>query len=86
MKVGSADPEDDVMRARAIRETIGPDNVLMMDANQKWDVNVCVEINVWTLFLEPMADLVVGNYAGGDREYDEACRVQADVDRRAHEL
>jgi len=40
MKVGSADPEEDVMRARAIRETIGPDNVLMMDANQKWDVNV----------------------------------------------
>ena len=42
MKVGSADPEEDVMRARAIRETIGPDNVLMMDANQKWDVNVRV--------------------------------------------
>jgi L-alanine-DL-glutamate epimerase-like enolase superfamily enzyme len=40
MKVGSADPEDDIMRARAIREEIGPDNVLMMDANQKWDVNV----------------------------------------------
>ena len=42
MKVGSADPEEDVMRARAIREEIGPDNVLMMDANQKWDVNVRV--------------------------------------------
>jgi L-fuconate dehydratase len=38
MKVGSVDPEDDMMRARAIRDEIGPDNVLMMDANQKWDV------------------------------------------------
>lgn len=38
MKVGSADPAEDVVRARAIREEIGPDCVLMMDANQKWDV------------------------------------------------
>ena len=38
MKVGSPDPADDVMRARAIREEIGDDRVLMMDANQKWDV------------------------------------------------
>ena len=46
MKVGSADPEEDVMRARAIREEIGPDNVLMMDANQKWDVNVRAGANL----------------------------------------
>ena len=38
MKVGSPDPADDEMRARAIREEIGDDNWLMMDANQKWDV------------------------------------------------
>ena len=38
MKVGSPDPQDDVLRARAIREEIGDDNFLMMDANQKWDV------------------------------------------------
>ena len=38
MKVGSPDPADDLMRARAIRDEIGPDNYLMMDANQKWDV------------------------------------------------
>ena len=36
MKVGSADPQEDVVRARAIREEIGEDNFLMMDANQKW--------------------------------------------------
>ena len=29
--------------AEAIREEIGPDNVLMMDANQKWDVNEAIE-------------------------------------------
>ena len=33
-QVGSADPQDDVVRARAIREEIGDDNFLMMDANQ----------------------------------------------------
>ena len=38
MKVGSPDPEEDLMRAKAIREEIGDDNFLMMDANQKWDV------------------------------------------------
>ena len=36
MKVGSPDPRDDVVRARAIREEIGEENFLMMDANQKW--------------------------------------------------
>ena len=43
MKVGSEDPEDDVMRAKAIREEIGDDNFLMMDANQKWDVQETIE-------------------------------------------
>ena len=38
MKVGSPDPEADLRRAKAIRDEIGPENVLMMDANQKWDV------------------------------------------------
>ncbi|WP_421852936.1 L-fuconate dehydratase [Oricola sp.] len=37
MKVG-ADIEDDVRRARLIREEIGPDRKLMMDANQVWGV------------------------------------------------
>ena len=33
----------DVNRARAIREEIGDDNFLMMDANQKWDVPEAIE-------------------------------------------
>jgi L-fuconate dehydratase len=44
MKVGSPDPNDDIMRARAIREEIGDKNFLMMDANQKWDVPEAIEI------------------------------------------
>jgi L-fuconate dehydratase len=37
MKVG-ANLDDDLRRASIIREEIGPDRKLMMDANQKWDV------------------------------------------------
>jgi L-fuconate dehydratase len=37
MKVGR-DLDDDVRRARLIRETIGPERRLMMDANQAWSV------------------------------------------------
>jgi L-fuconate dehydratase len=37
MKVG-ADVDDDIRRAALIREEIGPDRFLMMDANQVWDV------------------------------------------------
>ncbi|XP_068160575.1 mitochondrial enolase superfamily member 1 isoform X1 [Antennarius striatus] len=37
VKVG-ADVEDDRRRCRLIRQIIGPDNTLMIDANQKWDV------------------------------------------------
>ena len=42
MKVGS-DLQDDIRRSRIIREEIGFDLKLMMDANQKWDVNEAVE-------------------------------------------
>ncbi|MGF1470633.1 MAG: L-fuconate dehydratase [Rubrobacteraceae bacterium] len=38
MKVGTS-IEDDVRRAEIIREEIGPDKKLMMDANQVWDVD-----------------------------------------------
>lgn len=41
MKVG-ADLEDDMRRAEIIREEIGYDMVLMMDANQKWDVEEAI--------------------------------------------
>ena len=41
LKVG-ADIDDDIRRAAIIREEIGPDRVLMMDANQRWDVDEAV--------------------------------------------
>jgi L-fuconate dehydratase len=42
MKVGG-DIEDDVRRAALIRDEIGPDRRLMMDANQVWDVGQAIE-------------------------------------------
>lgn len=42
MKVG-VDPEDDARRAAIIREEIGADRKLMMDANQVWDVDEAIE-------------------------------------------
>lgn len=41
IKVGS-DLKDDMRRAAIIREEIGPDLKLMMDANQKWDVDEAI--------------------------------------------
>ena len=41
MKVGVS-LEDDARRAALIRDEIGPDNVLMMDANQRWDVEKAI--------------------------------------------
>ncbi len=42
MKVGTS-IEDDVRRASIIRQEIGPDKKLMMDANQVWDVDEAIE-------------------------------------------
>ena len=42
MKVGS-NLKDDIRRAKIIRDEIGPEIKLMMDANQKWDVNEAIE-------------------------------------------
>ncbi|XP_008580909.1 PREDICTED: mitochondrial enolase superfamily member 1 [Galeopterus variegatus] len=42
VKVG-ADLQDDVRRCRLIRDVIGPEKTLMMDANQRWDVPEAVE-------------------------------------------
>jgi L-fuconate dehydratase len=42
VKVGGA-PEDDDRRVRLVREAIGPDRTLMIDANQQWDVGEAVE-------------------------------------------
>ncbi len=41
MKVGQR-IDDDVRRARIVREEIGPDRCLMMDANQVWDVGEAI--------------------------------------------
>jgi L-fuconate dehydratase len=42
MKVGGS-PEGDARRAALIREEIGSERFLMMDANQVWDVDVAIE-------------------------------------------
>jgi L-fuconate dehydratase len=41
LKVG-ADIEDDVRRARIVREEIGPDRMLAVDANQRWGVDEAI--------------------------------------------
>ncbi|XP_034562196.1 mitochondrial enolase superfamily member 1 [Notolabrus celidotus] len=41
VKVG-ADLEDDIRRCRLIRQMIGPENTLMIDANQRWDVGEAI--------------------------------------------
>nr|XP_039259184.1 mitochondrial enolase superfamily member 1-like [Styela clava] len=42
VKVG-ASLEDDIRRCRIIREKIGPDMEMMVDANQRWDVKDAIE-------------------------------------------
>jgi L-fuconate dehydratase len=42
MKVGVS-PDDDVRRASLIRDEIGPDRALMMDANQYWDIRTAID-------------------------------------------
>nr|WP_240506518.1 mandelate racemase/muconate lactonizing enzyme family protein [Thermoactinospora rubra] len=39
IKVGRPDLAEDVERVAAVREVIGPDTVLMVDANQRWDLH-----------------------------------------------
>jgi L-fuconate dehydratase len=41
VKVGG-DPADDARRVGLVREAIGPDRVLMVDANQRWDVGEAI--------------------------------------------
>jgi L-fuconate dehydratase len=41
IKVGR-DIEEDIRRARILREEIGPDRILMVDANQVWDVDQAI--------------------------------------------
>ena len=49
LKVG-ADVEDDIRRMRIVREEIGPDRRLAVDANQRWDVDEAI---AWMARLAP---------------------------------
>jgi L-fuconate dehydratase len=49
VKVG-ADLADDARRVRLVRDTVGPDIQLAIDANQRWDVGQSIE---WVLALAP---------------------------------
>ncbi|XP_053570935.1 mitochondrial enolase superfamily member 1 [Bombina bombina] len=42
VKVG-ADKEDDKRRCKLMRQMIGPENQLMLDANQRWDVHEAID-------------------------------------------
>jgi L-fuconate dehydratase len=53
IKVG-ASLEDDLRRAALVREQIGPDRTLMLDANQRWDVPQAIE---WVRRLAPYRPL-----------------------------
>jgi L-fuconate dehydratase len=67
MKVGG-NPEDDVRRAALIREEIGSERFLMMDANQVWDVeeaitatNRLAEFNPWWMEEPTSPDDILGH-------------------------
>ncbi|MBI1178177.1 fuconate dehydratase [bacterium] len=72
IKVG-ADIEEDVRRARIIREEIGWDRRLMMDANQRWDVGEAIanmkrlaEFKPWWIEEPTSPDDVLGHAAIAD--------------------
>jgi len=69
MKVGS-DINDDIRRASVIREEISTDINLMMDANQKWDVNEAIkninmlaQFNPWWIEEPTSPDDILGHKA-----------------------
>lgn len=69
MKVGG-DVNEDVRRAEIIREEVGSDIKLMMDANQKWDVNEAIEkmkllaqFNPWWIEEPTSPDDILGHLA-----------------------
>lgn len=69
IKVGR-DIDDDIRRCRIIREEIGPDRRLMMDANQVWDVDQAIshmqrlaEFNPWFIEEPTCPDDVLGHTA-----------------------
>ncbi len=67
IKVG-ADLEDDVRRCRLVREEIGPERRLMVDANQVWDVDEAIrhvralaEFDLWWIEEPTSPDDVLGH-------------------------
>lgn len=67
LKVGGA-PADDLRRARLVRARIGPSRKLMMDANQKWDVEEAIlrtrelaEVDPWWMEEPTSPDDVLGH-------------------------
>jgi L-fuconate dehydratase len=53
LKVGR-DLADDIRRTRIVREEIGPDRVLMVDANQVWDVEQAIDWMRELAFARPL--------------------------------
>jgi len=67
LKVGG-DPADDLRRARLMRAEIGPTNKLMMDANQRWDVEEAIrrtlelaEVDPWWMEEPTSPDDILGH-------------------------
>jgi len=67
IKVG-ADLEDDIRRCRLVREEIGPERRLMVDANQVWDVDEAIrhvqalaEFDLWWIEEPTSPDDVLGH-------------------------
>src|ERR671912_177334 len=69
VKVGSS-REDDYQRVKLVRDSIGPNRTLMIDANQRWDVNEAIErvqqlakFNLWWIEEPTSPDDVLGHAA-----------------------
>ena len=69
VKVGGA-PDDDRRRVGVVRRTIGPSHTLMIDANQKWDVDEAIarvtelsEFHPWWIEEPTSSDDVLGHAA-----------------------
>jgi L-fuconate dehydratase len=67
LKVGG-DPASDLRRARILREAIGPDRHLMLDANQVWGVDEAIsairalgEVNPWWIEEPTSPDDILGH-------------------------
>ncbi|RXH58053.1 enolase C-terminal domain-like protein [Granulicella sibirica] len=67
LKVGG-NPADDLRRGRLMREAIGPDNFLMVDANQKWGVEEAIartrelaELKPWWMEEPTSPDDILGH-------------------------